>query len=42
MKIKGPKILKFIFIATVYPTIYLAWVKQIQNSWVNNSFITDK
>lgn len=35
MKFKGPKLLKYVLIATMYPTLYLSWVKLMKDTWVN-------
>ena len=34
MGFKGPKILRFVLMAALYPSLYVAWVRLMQKSWV--------
>lgn len=35
MKLKGPKIIKYAFMAALYPSLYIVWVKLVKNTWVS-------
>ncbi len=34
MGFKGPKILRFVLMAALYPSLYVAWVRLMHKSWV--------